>query len=120
MFCVLVMVPNTVDSFIFVGTSVRGWKKIDTFMGFIIRSHSKFLHSSYRKSLIRGCWNSWIGPSKTTKMGTPRNLSHPQYILRFCHRSDGRYGFEKNISRCTVSYTALPLKTDMHFQLTLC
>ena len=35
--------------------------------------------------------------------------------LRFCHRSDGRYGFEKNISNCTVSYTALPMKNDLHF-----
>ena len=25
----------------------------------------------------------------------------------------------KNISRCTVSYTALPMKTDLHFQPTL-
>ena len=32
--------------------------------------------------------------------------------LRFCHRSDCRYGFEKNISCCTVSYTALLMKTD--------
>ena len=39
--------------------------------------------------------------------------------LRFCHTSDGRYGFEKNISSYTVSYTALPMKTDLHFQPTL-
>ena len=39
--------------------------------------------------------------------------------LRFCQRSDGRHGFEKNISSCTVSYTALPMKTDLHFQPTL-
>ena len=25
----------------------------------------------------------------------------------------------KNISSCTVSYTALPMKTDLHFQPTL-
>ena len=25
----------------------------------------------------------------------------------------------KNISRCTVSFTALPMKTDLHFQPTL-
>ena len=42
-----------------------------------------------------------------------------QCHLRFCHRSDGRYGFERNIFNCTVSYTALPMKTDLHFQLTL-
>ena len=40
-------------------------------------------------------------------------------LLRFCHRSDGRHGFEKNISSSTVSYTALPMKTDLHFQQTL-
>ena len=40
-------------------------------------------------------------------------------VLRFCHRSDGRHGFEKNMSSCTVSYTALPMKTDLHFQPTL-
>ena len=39
-----------------------------------------------------------------------------QTCLRFCHRSDGRYGFEKNISCCTVSYTVLPMKSDLHFQ----
>ena len=37
--------------------------------------------------------------------------------LRFCHRSDGRHGFEKNISSCTVSYTALPMKIDYPFLL---
>ena len=26
---------------------------------------------------------------------------------------------EKNILSCTVSYTALPMKTDLHFQPTL-
>ena len=47
------------------------------------------------------------------------NPPGPHGELRFCHRSDGRYGFEKNISSCTVSFTALPLKTDLHFQPTL-
>ena len=33
------------------------------------------------KSLFRGYWNLWIGPStKTTKIGTPWKLSHPQYL----------------------------------------
>ena len=41
------------------------------------------------------------------------------FDLRFCHRSDGRHGFEKNMSSCTVSYTALPIKTDLHFQPTM-
>ena len=70
----------TVDGFIFVGTNFCGYNKIDTFVGFKILGHSICLHNSYRKSLIRGYWNSWIGPStKTTKIGTPRKLSHPQY-----------------------------------------
>ena len=33
--------------------------------------------------------------------------------------SEGRLGFEKNIPSCAVSYTALPMKTDLHFQPTL-
>ena len=71
---------NTVDGFIFVGTNFRGLNENDTFVGFKIRGHSIFPHNSYRKSLIRGYWNSLIGPStKTTKIGTPRKLSHPQY-----------------------------------------
>ena len=45
------------------------------------------------------------------------NRLEPAYRRRL--RSDGRYGFEKNISSCTVSYTALPMKTDLHFQPTL-
>ena len=32
---------------------------------------------SYRKSLIRGYWNLWI--RRSTKIGTPQKLSHPQY-----------------------------------------
>ena len=53
-----------------------GW----TFVGFKICGHSIFLHNPYRKSLIHGFWNSWTRPStKTTKIGTPRKLSHPQY-----------------------------------------
>ena len=72
----------TVDGFIFVGTNFRGLNENDTFVGFKIRDHSIFLHFSYRKSLIRWYWNSWIAPStKTTKIGTPRKLRHPQYII---------------------------------------
>ena len=49
-----------------------------------------------------------------------RNVLRDLFCLRFCHRPDGRHGFEKNISSCTVSsYTALPMKTEMHFQPTL-
>ena len=70
---------NTVDCFIFVSTNFCGLNKNHTFMGFKIRGHSVFLHYidySYRKSLCRGHWNSWIGPStKTTKIRTPRKLS---------------------------------------------
>ena len=32
-------------------------------------------------TVIHGYWNSWIEPSmKTTKTGTPRKLSHTQYV----------------------------------------
>ena len=75
------ILPLTVDGFIFVGTNFRGWNENDTFVVFKVRGRSIFLHNSYRKLLIRGYWNSWIGPSmKTTKIGTPRKLSHPQYF----------------------------------------
>ena len=51
-------------------------------VGFKIPGHNIFFHNSYRKSLIRGYWNSWTGPSmKTTEIGTPGKLSHPQSIL---------------------------------------
>ena len=70
------------DGFIFVGTNFRGLNEKDTFVGFNIRGHTIFLHNSYIKSLIRWYWNSWIEPStKTTKIGTPRKLSHPQYFV---------------------------------------
>ena len=39
---------------------------VDTFVGFKIRGHSTFLHNPYRKSLIRGYWNSWIKCSTKT------------------------------------------------------
>ena len=75
-------IPYTVDGFIVVGTNFRGLNKNDTFEGFKIRGHSVFFHNSYKKLPFRGFLNSWIGPStKTTKIGTPRNLSHPQYPL---------------------------------------
>ena len=51
---------NTVDGFIFMGTSFRGLNENDTFIGFKIRGRSIFLHNSYKKSLIRGYFNSWI------------------------------------------------------------
>ena len=71
----------TVDGFIFVGTKFRGLNKNDIFLGFGIWGQSISFHNSYRKLPFRGYWNSWIGPStKTTKIGTPRNLSHPQYF----------------------------------------
>ena len=61
------------------GTNFRGLNKNDTFVGFKIRGHSIFFRNSYRKLPFRGYWNSWIGPStKTMKIGTPWNLSHPQ------------------------------------------
>ena len=82
----------TVDGFIFVGTNFRCLNKIDTFVGFKIRGHRIFFHNSYRKLQLRGYWNSWIGPStKTTKIGTPRNLSHPQYTQNLINSYTSTY-----------------------------
>ena len=70
------------DGFIFVGTNVRGLNENVTFVRFKTHGHSIFLNNSYRSSLIRGYWNSWIGSSaKTTKIGTPQKLCHPQYFV---------------------------------------
>ena len=66
----------TVDGFIFVGTDFRVLDKNGSFVGFKIRGHSIFFLYSYRKLPFRGYWNSWVRPS--TKIGTPRKLSHPQ------------------------------------------
>ena len=64
----------------------------------------------------RCCSRTWLHvPYETSRRQQWRQVIG----LGFCHRSDGRHGFEKNISSCTVSYTALPLKTDLHFQPTL-
>ena len=72
----------TVDGFIFVGTNFHELKKNNTFVWFKIRGHSIFFHNSYRKIPFCGYKNLWIGSSmKTTKTGTPRNLSHPQYLV---------------------------------------
>ena len=80
-----VMLVLWMHGFIFVGSSFRGLNENDLVVGFKIRDNSIFFHNSYRKSLIRGYWNLWIGPStKTTKIGTPQKLSHPQY-LTFCY-----------------------------------
>ena len=56
---------NSVNGFIFVGTNFHGLNKNHTLVGFKIRCHRVLLHNSYIKSLFRGYWNSWIGP--TTK-----------------------------------------------------
>ena len=85
-------IVSTVDGFIFVGTNFRGLKENDTFVGFKIHGHNIFLHNSYRTLLISGYWNSWIGPStKTTKIDTPRKLSHPEYVV---------FGSSKTVWQC--------------------
>ena len=69
------------DVFIFVGSNFHGLNKYETFVGFKICDYSVFFHNSYRKLPFRRFWNSWIVHfTKTTKIGTPRNLSHPQYL----------------------------------------
>ena len=65
----------TVDGFTFVCTNFRRLSENLTLVGFKICGHSVFLHYTYRKSLFRGHWNSWIGPStKTTKNWYPMNI----------------------------------------------
>ena len=69
----------------------RGLNKNNTFAGFKICGHSISFNNLYRKLKFRGYWNSWIRPSmKTTKIGTPRNLSYQQYLKqRLQSRSQG-------------------------------
>ena len=54
------------------------------------RGHIISFHNSYRKtSTFRAYWNSWGGPStKTMKIGTPRNSSHPQYLNPRCRQHE--------------------------------
>ena len=53
----------------------------------------------YWKSLFRGYWNSWIGPStKTTKMGTPRKLNHPQSTALGMDNNSLKYHLDSNFS----------------------
>ena len=64
-------------------------EKNDAFMGFKICGHSIFFHNSYRKLTFRGYWNLWIRPSmKFMKIGTPQNVSHPQYFYTPVFRRD--------------------------------
>ena len=63
------------------------WTKNYTFVGFKIRGHGISLHSSYRKSLFRGYWISWIGPSTiTTKIAPSPTKIKPStvYYSQFC------------------------------------
>ena len=84
----------------------------------VINSPIKFI-TDPRSYLLPNKWNY------LTEEKSPQRFSAVAYDsvlsanLRFCHRSDGRHGFEKNISSCTVSYTALLMKTDLRFQPTL-
>ena len=62
-------------------TNFRGLNENDTLVGFKVHGHSIFLHNSYRKLLSHGYCNSWFGLStKTTKISTPRKLSHLNLI----------------------------------------
>ena len=105
-------ISSTVDGFIFVGTNFRGLNKNDTFVGFKIRGHSVFFHNSYKKLPFRGFWNSWIGPStKTTKIGTPRNLSHLndpciRLSVRFCGDKVTKLGPILRVANTSLTYYA--------------
>ena len=86
---------HTVDGFIFGGTNFRGLNRHCIFDGIKICGFYIFLHKSYKKSLFRGYWNSWIGPSrKTTKIGTPRKLSHSHSI---CKKLTRRKTYESKV-----------------------
>ena len=88
----------TVDAFIFVGTNFRRLNKNHTFVLFKIHGNSIFLNNSYRKSLFCGYSNSRIRPStKTMKIGTPRKLSHQQYLMIFCQGPLTSSGFSIHV-----------------------
>ena len=90
--------------------------------------HKSAISRALHKNLQEGESTIKVLTKTATERITPENERYTQaYLdeinandhLRFCHRGHGRYGFEQNISSCTVSYTALPMKTDLHFQPTL-
>ena len=89
--------------YFFKGTNFRGLNKYDTFVGFKIRGRSIFFHNSYRKLPFRWYWNSWIETStKTTKICTPWNLSHPQYSSTSVYKS--RFRSEATRPKTSVSF----------------
>ena len=64
------------DCVIFFGTNFLGLKRNDAFMGFKIHGHNIFRTTHTDNHHFVG---TAIGPStKTTKIGTPRRLSHSQ------------------------------------------
>ena len=104
---------GTVDGLIFVGTNFCGFYKNDKFLGFKIHGHSIFIHTEnyhFADTGIRGS-----NPTrKITKIGTPRNLSHPQYIdlvyifLYVLERGD-RWGVTRGFRRAEdTEATATP------------
>ena len=106
------------DGFIFVSTNFRGLNKNDTFVGFKIRGYSIFFHNSYRKLPFRGFWNSRIGPStKTTKIGTQRKLSHPQYGLTYTSTDCKGYKHQETIANYVIY---LMIQHTFHYQKTPC
>ena len=110
----------------------KGLRKVLPSHNILCKKHTRAIfvcHVETRKKILY----TWLKPaeiaacrSRDRPIILQRNIHRYgtvalRYILslRFCHRYDGRYGFEQNISCCTVSYTALPMKTDLHFQTTL-
>ena len=72
------MLRINVDGFICVGTNFHGLNKNDTKCVVIV--FSLIINTENYHFVGTMYWNSWIGPfTKITKIGTPPNLSHPQY-----------------------------------------
>ena len=98
---------------------LSGLNENDTFLGFKIRGHCIFLHYLYRKSLIRGYWNSWIGSStKTTKIGSPQKLSHPQLIITIkCDTMSNQLYKYTVVYEVTCDLLCPPWKKEGHIAL---
>ena len=76
----IIQYPNSANYkcrlIIFVGADCRGLNKNDAFMGFKIRCYIIFLYNSFRKSLFRGYWKSWIGPRKLVSRENKAKCRH--------------------------------------------
>ena len=110
------------------------WTQMTYWWGskFLARVFSFIIHTEIP---YRGYWNSWIRHStKTTKIGTPPNLSHPQYQQSYnARKNTERLKFQdlnicpnilqadadtdaRGIVIALLHLSAGVLKTSLHFQ----